>query len=121
MTKRDLFTNLLSLVDTGSCDASLGELKDGLNHELELLNKKASTPRKPTAVQMENETLKAEIVSYLTSVDMPKSIKELQAEVPSLSTLSNQRISHLLTALVDGGNGQVEKTYIKKTPYFNIK
>lgn len=118
-TKRDLFTNLLSLIETGACEADFGTLKDGLTHELELLDKKASTPRKPTATQVENETLKAELLSFLVAEDKPKTIKEIQTECATFAELSNQRISHLLSALVEGQ--KVDKTYVKKTPFFSAK
>jgi hypothetical protein len=118
-TKRDLFTNLLSLIDTGSCKADFGTLKAGLTHELELLDKKASTPRKPTATQVENESLKAELLSFLVTEDKPKTIKEIQTECATFAELSNQRISHLLTALVN--DQKVDKTYVKKTPFFSVK
>lgn len=119
MTKRDLFSNLISLIDTGACDADFGELKAGLQHEIELLDKKASTPRKPTATQVENESLRAELLSFLVSVDTLKSIKEIQEECSTFTELSNQRMSHLLTALVN--DGKVEKTYVKKTPFYCAK
>lgn len=119
MTKRDLFSNLISLIDTGACEADFGELKAGLQHEIELLDKKASTPRKPTATQVENESLRAELLSFLVSVDTLKSIKEIQEECSTFAELSNQRMSHLLTALVN--DGKVEKTYVKKTPYYCAK
>lgn len=119
MTKRDLFTNLISLIDTGACDADFGELKAGLQHEIDLLDKKASTPRKPTATQVENESLRAELLSFLVSADTLKSIKEIQEECSTFAELSNQRMSHLLTALVN--DGKVEKTYVKKTPYYCAK
>lgn len=119
MTKRDLFSNLISLIDTGECDADFGELKAGLQHEIDLLDKKASTPRKPTATQVENESLRAELLSFLVSVDTLKSIKEIQEECSTFAELSNQRMSHLLTALVN--DGKVEKTYVKKTPYYCAK
>ena len=118
-TKRDLFTNLLSLVENGSCDADFGELKAGLTHELELLDRKASTPRKPTATQVENESLKAELLSFLVAEDKPKTIKEIQTECTTFAELSNQRISHLLSALVE--DQKVDKTYVKKTPFFSAK
>ena len=118
-TKRDLFTNLLSLIDTGACEADFGTLKAGLTHELELLDKKASTPRKPTATQVENESLKAELLSFLVAADTPKTIKEIQAECSTFAELSNQRISHLLSSLVEAQ--KVEKSYVKKTPFFSAK
>ena len=118
-TKRDLFTNLLSLIDTGTCEADFGTLKAGLTHELELLDKKASTPRKPTATQVENESLKAELLSFLVAEDKPKTIKEIQTECATFAELSNQRISHLLSALVE--DQKADKTYVKKTPFFSAK
>ena len=87
--------------------------------EIDLLDKKASTPRKPTATQVENESLRAELLSFLVSVDTLKSIKEIQEECSTFAELSNQRMSHLLTALVN--DGKVEKTYVKKTPYYCAK
>lgn len=118
MTKKEMFTTLTTLV-INSDIADKDEILDKLNNEIALLEKKAATPRKPTANQIENESLSAEILAYLTEVDMPKSIKELQEEVPSLAALSNQRISHILSALVN--TGKLEKTYVKKTPFFCVK
>lgn len=118
MTKRDLFTNLLNLVENGSCDASLGELKDGLTHELELLNKKAATPRKPTANQIENKAFAATIVEFLTSAPSPQTIKDMQEAVEDFAPLSNQRMSHILADLVKSGT--IVKEYVKKTPFFAI-
>ena len=118
-TKRDLFTNLLSLIDTGACEADFETLKAGLTHELELLDKKSATPRKPTATQVENESLKAELLSFLIAADAPKTIKEIQTECSTFAELSNQRISHLLSSLVEAQ--KVEKSYVKKTPFFSAK
>lgn len=117
MTKKELFTNLLALVESSTVD-NKDELSNGLKHEIELLTKKSTTPRKPTAVQVENEAFKAEIVAYLTAADAPKNIKEIQEAVPTLAELSNQRITHLLSALVE--NETLVKEYVKKTPYYAI-
>ena len=117
MTKKEMFKNIIALVNDGNCDATFGEIVDFCNNEIALLEKKAATPRKPTANQIENETLAAEIVAHLFAVDMPKSIKEMHEEIPALAPLSNQRISHILSALKE--KGKIEKSYVKKTPYFN--
>jgi hypothetical protein len=117
-TKHDLFTSLLDLVKTTNPE-NADLLINGLENELALLARKAATPRKPTATQVENESLKAELVSFLVAADMPKTIKEIQTECAPFAELSNQRISHLLSAL--GADGKVEKSYVKKTPYFNAK
>lgn len=82
----------------------------------EQLTKRGSTPKKPTKTQMENDGFKADIISYLATADAPATIKDIQANVFSVSTLSNQRMTHLLTDLVK--NETLVKTYVKKTPYF---
>ena len=112
MTKREMFTAIRAIV------ADNAEMVAFIDHEIELLNKKASTSKKPTKTQIENDGFKAEIVTYLTSADAPKNIKELQAEMPSLNGLTNQRITHLLTDLVKSGT--INKEYVKKTPYYSI-
>lgn len=118
MTKKELLTALLTLVANSTVEKK-EELTEGLNHEIELLNKKSSTPRKPTATQLENVSLKAEILAHLTAADTLKSISDLQKEIPSLSELSNQRITHLLTDLVK--EEKIVKEYNKKTPFYAVK
>ena len=96
--------------------ADLVEFVDGRIAQLE---KKSSSPKKPTERQKENASLKAEIIDYLMQVAEPMCIKDIQAGVESLGKLTNQRISHLLTDLVKAD--EVEKTYVKKVPYYSIK
>lgn len=118
-TKKEMFAEIIALAEGKPTTVSMPAIIEFASHEIALLEKKAATPRKPTATQVENETFAAEILSYLTAVDMPKSIKELQSEVASLAPLSNQRISHILSALVE--KGVLDKTYVKKTPFFCAK
>jgi predicted transcriptional regulator len=89
-----------------------------IDHEIELLNRKSTSPKKPTKTQVENDAFKAVIVDYLTEVDASKTIKELQTEVAELNGLTNQRITHMLTDLVKAGT--LTKEYVKKTPYYSI-
>ncbi len=118
-TKKEMFAEIIALAEGKSTTVSMPAIVEFASHEIELLEKKAATPRKPTATQVENEAFAAEILSYLTTVDQPKSIKELQSEVASLAPLSNQRISHILSALVE--KEKLEKSYVKKTPFFSVK
>ena len=118
-TKKEMFAEIIALAEGKPTTVSMPVIIEFASHEIALLEKKAATPRKPTATQVENEAFAAEILSYLTAVDMPKSIKELQSEVASLAPLSNQRISHILSALVE--KEKLEKNYIKKTPFFSVK
>ena len=121
MTKREMFTAVIEIVKAaeGACVIEVdADIIPGLQHEIELLDKRKDTPRKATKVQVENETFKAAIVEYLTAADAPKTIKEIQAAVPELSELSNQKMTHLLTPLVN--EGVLTKTYEKKTPFYCI-
>lgn len=112
MTKKEMFAEIRNIV------ADNAEMVAFIDHEIELLNRKSSGERKPTKNQLENEGFKADIVDYLKDADAPKTIKELQTEIPSICGLTNQRITHMLTDLVKGGT--LEKNYVKKTPYYSI-
>ena len=112
MTKREMYAEIRKAVIDNA------EMVAFIDHEVELLDKKKSASKKPTKTQIENEGFKATIMEYLTRVDAPKNIKEIQAEVLDMATLTNQRITHLLTDLVK--SGAVSKEYVKKTPYYSI-
>lgn len=112
MTKREMFTEIRNIV------ADNEEMVAFIDHEIELLDRKSNSSRKPTKTQIENNGFKAEIVDYLTEIDTPKTIKELQIDIPSISGLTNQRITHMLTDLVKAGT--LVKEYVKKTPYYSV-
>ena len=112
MTKREMFAEIRNIV------ADNEEMVAFIDHEIELLERKSNSPKKPTKTQIENDGFKAEIIAYLTEVDAPKTIKELQAEIPSISGLTNQRITHMLTDLVKAET--LTKEYVKKTPYYSV-
>ena len=113
MTKREMFTAMLAIPAL----ADNAEMTDFINHEIELLVKKSSAERKPTKVQLENENFKTAILNHLIEIGTARCIKELQTEIPEISALSNQRVTHLMTALVN--SGKVTKEYVKKTPYYS--
>ena len=111
MTKKEMF---LAIREVVSADA---EMVAFIDKEIDLLNRKSAS-RKPTKTQTENEVYKADILVTLSTADAPLSIKDIQTETASLEELSNQRISHLMKALVD--SGQVAKVYVKKVPLFSL-
>ena len=113
MTKKEMFIAMLAI----PAIAENAEMTDFINHEIELLVKKSSAERKPTKVQLENENFKTAILNHLIEIGTARCIKELQAEIPEISGLSNQRVTHLMTALVN--SGKVTKEYVKKTPYYS--
>ena len=110
MTKREMFAEIRKVV------ADNAEMVAFIDHEVELLNRKSGGQRKPTKTQLENAEFKATIVAHLAEVGTPKAIKELQAEIPEIAGLTNQRITHMLTDLVK--DGTLNKEYVKRTPYY---
>ena len=112
MTKREMFAEIRNAVIDNA------EMVAFIDHEIELLNRKSTSPKKPTKTQMENDAFKAVIVDYLAGADASKTIKELQAGIAELDGLTNQRITHMLTDLVKAG--KLTKEYVKKTPYYSI-
>ena len=107
MTKREMFVAIREVVIDNV------DMVAFVDREIALLDKKKSAPKKLTATHC-----KADIIAYLIEVDQPKNISEIQADVASVATFSNQRITHILSALV--ADSKVTKTYIKKRPYFSI-
>lgn len=118
MTKSELFKNAIAYIEGNTCNASPAELIEGLNHEIELLERKAATPRKPTKTQLENEELKEAIFIYLTEEGEPRTIKSITESLEVLDGLSNQRVTHLLTALRN--EGKIKRSIIKKVSYYEI-
>lgn len=112
LTKRDHFTALLALAEAQNDQT----LVDFINHELELLTKKNSAERKPTAVQVANEGIKTAILSALS--ETPVTISELQKSAPELAELTNQRISALVRQLVN--DGSVVRSEDKRKAYFAL-
>ena len=107
-TKKDLFLEVREVV------AGNEELVAFIDHELELLNKKAST--KSTKVNDEQVALMEKIVNALNEIGRSVTISELQKENAEMAEYSNQKLSAMLKKLVD--NKQVTKIVDKKKSYF---
>lgn len=110
MTKIEMLTSIRETVAANS------EMVEFLNHEIELLQRKAATPRKPTTTQIENEALKEKIIEYLYGESEPRTVKSITESIEELGVLSNQRVTHLLTALRKAG--AIKRTVVKKVPYY---
>ena len=109
-TKKDLFLEVREVV------AGNEELVAFIDHELELLNKKAST--KSTKVNNEQVALMEKIVNALNEIGRSVTISELQKENAEMAEYSNQKLSAMLKKLVD--NKQVTKMVDKKKSYFMV-
>lgn len=111
VTKRDMFNFIKdSMADNQS-------VVDFCNHEIELLDRKASKSGS-TKTQKENEVIMTSIVKSLKSVGCPVTITEFQSKCPEMANFSNQKLSALLKKLVD--KGTVTKTVDKKKSYFSV-
>lgn len=126
MTKREMYETLIDLMqyvsETGNGTLIVGsenisEIVEKLTAEKARLATRANTPRKPTARQEENETFKVAILAALADSE-PVTIGGLVDRCPALKGLSNQRITHMMTAL--RGEGQVKREYRKKVAYFSL-
>ena len=116
VTKRERFSQLMEIVKASNVENS-AELVAFIEHEVELLTKKNSRSGKPTKTQVENETIKAQIISVLERVGKPMTVTQLLAE-SEFTGLSNQKISALLTQLRK--SGEVVRTIEKKVAFYSL-
>ena len=110
MTKREMFEQIKShLTDTAEVAF--------VEHELELLAKKNSGEKKPTAQQVANDGIKTAIAEGMTTNRL-YTVTELIKEIPECAELTNQRVSALLRQMI--ADGTVVKTVDKRKSYFQI-
>ena len=110
-TKKQMFTALLEMPGLSQ------EQKDFINHEIELLEKKNSGEKKPTATQVANEALKTAIINGMEANRL-YTVTELIKEIPALAGLTNQKVSPLANQLVE--DGKLTKTSEKRRSYFSL-
>ena len=89
-------------------------LVEFIDHELELLAKKNSADKKPTAQQVANEGIKSAIVEGMEK-GRKYTITDLIKEIPACADLTNQRVSSLVRQLVPDYISRVEE---KRKTYF---
>lgn len=110
VTKRENYLKVLDYVKDNA------DLVAFINHEIELLDKKNLKVKKPTARQIENENLKDVILDIMVA-GTQYTIADLQSMSPSLAELSNQRISAILSQLVE--DKAVERIIKSRKSYFS--
>ena len=109
-TKREYFAELRTVV------ADNADLVAFIDHEVELLNKKNSAPKNPTAKQVANEGFKDIILANLGTE--PMTCGQIQKGILGEYDLSNQRVSAILAQLVE--DNSIVRTVIKRKAYFSI-
>lgn len=90
-------------------------LVEFIDHELELLAKKNSSEKKPTANQVANEGIKGAILEGMESGKL-YTITDLIKSIPDCADLTNQRVSAIVRQLI--ASGSVERVEEKRKAYF---
>lgn len=110
-TKKQMFSAIIAKYPLTEDEKSF------LNHEIELLEKKNSADKKPTAIQVANNGLKEAILNHMEK-DKSYTVSALIKSVPDLNELSNQKVTALMRGLID--EGKVEKFTEKKSTLFRV-
>ena len=110
MTKADYFRQITANYPLNEDEKAFVE------HELELLAKKNSAEKKPTAAQVANESLKQAIVNGMES-DKLYTITDIIKSVPECADLTNQRVSALVRQLIPE---HIERVEEKRKAYFRL-
>ena len=113
MTKAQKFQMLADLPAV-KADPMLSEF---IAHEMELLAKKNTADKKPTAQQEANAVIKQNVLTVLADGEK-RTVSDLLKMVPDLpDTMTNQRKSALVRQMVDAG--EVIRTEDKRKAYFS--
>ena len=113
MTKAQKFQMLADLPAV-KADPMLSEF---IAHEMELLTKKNTADKKPTAQQEANAVIKQNVLTVLADGEK-RTVSDLLKMVPDLpDTMTNQRMSALVRQMVDAG--EVIRTEDKRKAYFS--
>ena len=114
LTKKDKFNMVLEMVKDDEM------LKEFIEHELELLDKKVNGSDKAKVKKnAENEKLKADLLVALKEYGKPVTVTDFHDKSPAtVATLSVSKLTSLLTALK--ADGKVVRTEIKKRPYYSV-
>ena len=92
-------------------------LSDFIAHEVELLGKKNSAEKKPTAQQVANAGIVTAIIEGMEPNRL-YTVTEVITSIPACADLTNQRVSALLRQLVEAG--KVKRTEDKRKAYFSL-
>ena len=92
-------------------------LVEFIDHEVELLSKKNSAEKKPTAKQVANAGIATAIIEGMEPNRL-YTVTEVIKSIPQCADLTNQRMSALLRQLVEAG--KVKRTEDKRKAYFSL-
>ena len=111
MTKKEMFEQIKANYSLTAEEVAF------IDHELELLAKKNSADKKPTAVQVANDGIKKAILESL-EVGKKYTVTDIMKSVAECEGLSNQRTSALVRQLVI--ENALIRTEEKRKAYFSL-
>ena len=113
ITKRDRYNELLAI----EAVKNNPDLVAFINNELNLLAKKNSADKKPTATQLANEEIKNAILAFMKP-DEKYTVTDFIKNVPECADKSNQKISAMMVQLIS--ENKVQKIIEKRVSYFAL-
>ena len=113
ITKRDMFNDIITI----ATELNRTVLVEFANHEIELLDKRASR-NTLTKVQKANLELVEVIYNTLVELARPATIADIIAANDAFAELSNQKMSALLKKLVD--TDRIVKVVENKKAFYSI-
>lgn len=108
MTKAQMFEQILNSYPLTEDEKAF------INHELELLAKKNSAEKKPTAQQVANKAICEAIYNTMENGKL-YTITDIIKTVPECADLTNQRVSALVRGMLDT---KIERVEEKRKAYF---
>lgn len=111
LTKRDKYALLLTIPAVAENEM----LVDFISHEVELLSRKNSADKKPSATQTANMGIQSAILEAMAENRL-YTVTEIMKEVPACAELTNQKVSAQMRVLVNAD--LVERIEDKRKTYF---
>jgi hypothetical protein len=108
MTKADFFKQIKANYNLTEDEKAF------IDHELELLAKKNSADKKPTATQVANDSIKSAILEGMENGRL-YTITDMIKEIPACADLTNQKVSALVRQMMPD---LIEKVEDKRKSYF---
>ena len=102
----------------GFTTAEAIEFIEGRIEQVNKKNASGTGERKPTKTQLENETIKEQILSVLEMANKPISITDISKSDGELGKYSNQKLTTLVTQLTKAN--LVSRTEVKGKAYFAL-
>lgn len=114
LTKKEKFAMLREIVIANGGNEML---VDFIDHEVDLLTKKNAGDKKPTANQVANESIKAEILAEM-EFNKLYTCSDIVKTVGVCNGFTIQKVSPLMNQLAEAG--KVIKTTDKRKTYFSL-